>query len=261
MAANDFNLGLGGASVNPFLGQGNPYLQQIIDSTSRGLVDNYSRTALPAQNAAMVRSGSFGNSGLQEMQGADRESFNRVLADSEAKLRFGDYTQQQGMYGKQQDENYRRSLMEQQGQQFGQQLGEGARQFDENFGRATFNDAFSQNQTNLQAALGLLGWQSGLNQADIGNTTTQQNAPLGYTQQIAQIGMGAGGLGGSATSTQGTSSNPLMSALGGAQLGQSWWNTRGSGGDSAPISTDNQNAFDAWGAQQGGGSGWWGTGG
>jgi hypothetical protein len=255
--ANDFNMGLGGASVNPFLGQQNPYLQNIIDLTSRGLVDNYGRTAVPAQNAAMVRSGSFGNSGLQEMQRADQEQLQRSLTDSESKLRFNDYTQQQAMYGNQQNENFRQAQLAQQGQQFGSTLGENQRQFDQNFGRSTFNDAFTQNQTNLQAALGLLGWEGGMNQGDIANTTQQQNAPLGYLQAISQVGSGIGGMGGTATSNVGTTSSPAMSALGGAQLANSWWNTQGGG--STPISASNQNAFDAWGAQQGGGGGWWGT--
>lgn len=240
--ATDINLGLGGTSVNPFLGNENPYLQQIIDKTTGDLVKQYNTTAAPAFNAGAIRSGSFGNSGIDESQRLAQSQLQQNIGDNASKLRFNDYLQQQNMYGQQQQANFAQ-----------QQFGEGQRQFDQNFGRATFNDAFSQNQTNLQAALGLLGWQGGLNQTDITNTTAQQNAPLSYLQQISQIGSGIGGMGGTSTQTQGTTSNPLVSGLGAAQLANNWWNT--SGGGSTPISASNQNAFDSFGAS----NGWWGT--
>jgi hypothetical protein len=110
---------------------------------------------------------------------------------------------------------------------------------------------------NLQAGIGLLGMLGNTNTGDINATTQQQNAPLSYLQQFSQIANSLGGNGGTTTGTQGTSSNPLVSAAGGAQLGNSamnWWNTRQNGG-SAPISQSNQNAFDNFGSS----NGWWGT--
>lgn len=206
-------------SGNPFLGQNNPYLQDIIDMSSRDMVDNYNRTVTPAQNAAAIRSGSFGNSALGELAQADQKNLQTSLGDLASKLRFNDYTQQQGMF------------------QFQKQFDEGQRQFDQNFGRATFNDAFSQNQQNYQNGLGLLGFLQGTNQGDIGNTTSQQNTPLNYWQQFSNSANATGGGGGTQTSTQGTTSNPLISAIGGAQLGNSIyqnWGKNSGGGSSTP---------------------------
>lgn len=49
-------------------GQTNPYLDQMVGNAQRSVVDAYNMTARPAQIAAQVGSGSFGNSGLQQMQ-------------------------------------------------------------------------------------------------------------------------------------------------------------------------------------------------
>ena len=203
-------------SGNPFLGQNNPYLQNIIDLSGRDLVDNYNRTVTPAQNAAAIRSGSFGNSALDELAQADQKNLQTSLADMSSKLRFNDYTQQQGMY------------------QWQKRLDENQRQFDNNFGRATFNDAFSQNQTNFQNGIGLLGMLQGFNSGDLANATTQQNAPLNYWQQFANGANAIGSGGGSSVSTQGTTSYPLMSALGGAQLGSTIAKNWNSGSSSTP---------------------------
>lgn len=230
------NLGLG--SSNPFLQDQNPYLQQMIEQTGGDLTKAWNTTALPAFNAAMMRSGSFGNAGVNEATALGADQLQGNIADAAGRMRFADYNQRAGMY------------MQQQG------FDEGQRQFDQNLGRATFNDAYSQNMGNLGATLQLLNLYGGANTSDMGNATTEQNAPLNYYQQFAQTANTLGGRGGSTTATQGTTSNPIAGALGGAQLGQSlsnWWG----GGSSQPISQPNQQAFEDFGA----GNGWWGTGG
>ena len=191
MADTTANLGMGG----------NPYLQNIIDMSSRDMVNNYNRSVLPAQNAAAIRSGSFGNTGLDEMNMAQQQQLQTGLGDLSSKLRFNDYTDTRN-------------------------FNEGQRQFDLGFGRSVFNDAYSQNMNNLQTGMGLLGTLGGYNATDINNATTQQNAPMNYWQQFSN-GASALGNGGTTTTQQGTSSNPFMSAIGGAQLGNqamSWWN-------------------------------------
>ncbi|MBT2322521.1 hypothetical protein J7E62_09205 [Variovorax paradoxus] len=210
--AETTNWGLGDA--NPYLGKSNPQLQSIIDLTTKDMVDNYGRTVLPASNAAMLRSGSFGNSGLQEMERANAEGLQRNIGDAASKLRFNDYGQQQQMF------------------QWDQGAQEGKRRYDLDFDRGVFNDGYAQNMGNLQAGMGLLSVLGGFNASDINNSTTQQNAPLDYLRQFSGIAQGLGGMGGSGTSTQGTSSNPLATALGGAQLGNSWWNSNNSSGSS-----------------------------
>lgn len=227
------NWGLGGA--NPFLGQQNPYLQSIIDLSSKDLVDNYGRTALPASNAALVRSGSFGNSGLQEMQRAEADQLQKNLGDLSSKLRFNDYGQQQQMF-----------QWDQGAQEGKRQFDEGTRRYEQNFDRDVFNDGYTQNMGTLQAGVGLLGLLDSFNSGDISRSTTQQNAPLDYLSRFSSIAQGLGGMGGSGTSTTGTTSNPLATALGGAQLGSKWWNSNSGSGSSSSGSSSS----DA-------GGGWW----
>jgi hypothetical protein len=50
-------------SANPYLGTNNPYLQQNVNAAQGDIIRNYNTSAQPAYNAAMVRSGSFGNAG------------------------------------------------------------------------------------------------------------------------------------------------------------------------------------------------------
>lgn len=218
-----YNLGLGTTATNPYLGQQNPNLQGIIDMSSRDMVDNYNRTTQPAFNAAMVRSGSFGNSGIDAANAVAQKNLQGSLGDLSSKLRFNDYTQQQDMYRWQQQQDANNQ------------------QFNLGFGRSLNNDAYSQNMGNLQAGIGLLGTLGGYNTQDINNSTTQQNAPLNYWQQFSNAANGMANGYGTQTSTQGTSSNPFASALGGAQLGSSWWNRGGGGGGSSGWNTGSGN--------------------
>lgn len=225
--ADTTNLGLGGVQ-NPFLGAENPYLQNAIDLSGRDLVNNFNRSALPAYNAAMVNSGSFGNSGLQELTQAGQQNLQTSLGDMASKLRFNDYNQQGQLFQNQQNFN------------------EGQRQFDLGFGRGVYNDAYSQNMNNLQTGIGLLGTLQGYNAQDINNTTTQQNAPMNYWQQFAQGANAIGSGGGQSVGQQGTTSNPFMSALGGAQLGNqamNWWNQNNGGGGITGTNGANAGAY------------------
>jgi len=211
MAVDTSNLGMGG---NPFLGADNPNLQSIIDLSSRDMVNNFNRTTQPAYNAAMVRSGSFGNSGIDAANLAAQGQLQTNLGDLASKLRFNDYTQQQGMY------------------QWQKQFDTNNQQWQNQFDRSLYNDAYGQNQQNLQTGLGLLGMLGGLNGQDITNSTNYQNTPLNYLTQFSNLAgaMGRGGQTSSTTGTTGGGTSPITSALGGAQLGNAfgnWWNGSG----------------------------------
>jgi hypothetical protein len=183
---------------NPFLGQNNPYLQQNIDKAQGDLVRNYNLTTQPAYNSAMVKSGSFGNSGVQQMNENAQKNLQGSLGDVSNSMRMQDYNNQQGMY-----------------------------KWDSEFNRNLYNDAYSQNMNNLTTGVGLLGTLSGYNANDLANANTIQNTPMNYWQQFSN-GANAIGQGyGTSTGNVGSSSSPLTSALGGAQLGQAamgWWN-------------------------------------
>jgi hypothetical protein len=235
--ADPYNLGLGTTATNPYLNKANPQLEGIVDQVTGDLTKQWNLTARPAMNAAMVKSGSFGNSALDELDRNSQDQLSRSVGDAASKLRFNDYTQQQDMYRWQQQQDATNG------------------QFNLGFGRTLNNDAYSQNMGNLQAGIGLLGTLGGYNTQDINNTTTQQNTPLNYWQQFSNTANGIANGFGTTTGTTGTSGNPFTSALGGAQLANSWWNS-GSNGGSAPISQQNQQNFENFGA----GNNWWGTG-
>lgn len=214
MAVDTSNLGMGG---NPYLGNSSPELQNIIDMSSRDMVNNFNRTTQPAFNAAMVRSGSFGNSGVDAANLAAQGQLQTNLGDLASKLRFNDYSQQQGMY------------------QWQKQFDQNGQQWQKQFDRSLYNDAYGQNQQNLQTGMSLLGMLGGANGQDITNSTNYQNTPLGYLTQFGNMA-GAAGRGGQTSSGTNTAtgggSSPITSAIGGAQLGNSfgkWLNNGGSG--------------------------------
>ena len=56
------------ATSNPYFGQGNPYTAQAVDAASQAATRNYNLAIAPQRDAPMARSGSFGNTGVQQMQ-------------------------------------------------------------------------------------------------------------------------------------------------------------------------------------------------
>ena len=89
---------MSGGGSNPYLGQSNPYLQQNIDNVNNDVVRAYNQTAVPGQITAGIKSGSFGNSGLQQMQLQDQQNLQKTLANNASGMRMQDYNQQQDMY-------------------------------------------------------------------------------------------------------------------------------------------------------------------
>ena len=88
----------GGFQSNPFLSQSNPYLTQSIDSAMGDMTRNYNLAVKPQTEAAMVNSGSFGNSGVMEMQGEQQRQLAQEMGRTASNMRFADYQQQAGMY-------------------------------------------------------------------------------------------------------------------------------------------------------------------
>ncbi|APW37657.1 hypothetical protein RD110_11015 [Rhodoferax koreense] len=181
--------------ANPYLATENPYLTSSIDKAQGDLVRNYNMTAQPAYNNAMVKSGSFGNAGVQQLNENSQKNLQSSLGDISNTLRGNAYNQN--------IQNY---------------------QWDQNFDRSLYNDAFSQNNQNLQTGIGLLSAMNGYNQQDLNNGTTVQNTPLNYYGQFSQNANSLGQGFGTTTGVQGSSGSPITSALGGAQLGNSIYN-------------------------------------
>lgn len=61
--------------------QQNPYLDQQVANAQKSMVDSYNLTAKPQMESAMVGSGSFGNSGLQQMQQQSQNQLQQNLGN------------------------------------------------------------------------------------------------------------------------------------------------------------------------------------
>ena len=81
-------------STNPYAQMGNPYLSQSIADAQGDLVRSYNQTQKPAWDKAMQSSGSFGNTGVMEMQQNSQNDLMRNLGRIGTDMRMGAYNQQ-----------------------------------------------------------------------------------------------------------------------------------------------------------------------
>lgn len=72
-------------------GQRNPYLDQMVSDAQRSVVDSYNLTTKPQMESAMVGSGSFGNSGLQQMQQKSVSDLQQNLGQVATQMYGGAY--------------------------------------------------------------------------------------------------------------------------------------------------------------------------
>jgi hypothetical protein len=173
-------------------GASNPYLDKSISDSLGDTTRAYNMTTAPAYTSAMVRSGSFGNSGVDQMQAESQRQLQTSLGRQANDMRSNNY------------------------------------QFDQSMDRNVYNDQFNQNQQNFQNGMNVIGMQNQSNQQDLGFGTQMQNTPMNYYQGFSQS---AGSLGNGYGTTTGTSSangSPVMGALGGAQLGNAFMGRYGS---------------------------------
>lgn len=82
------------AQANPYAGS-NPYLTQQIDAAMGDVTRNWNNVQKPQWDAAMQRSGSFGNSGIAQANQMAQSDMQRNLGQIASGMRFQDYTQQQ----------------------------------------------------------------------------------------------------------------------------------------------------------------------
>lgn len=206
MADSYTNPFFGSGASNPYLGRDNPYLTDKINAAQGDLARNYNLTTQPAYNTAMVKSGSFGNAGVQQMNENAQLNLQKSMGDISTNMRGQDYDSQKNLYMQDRAQNLQNY------------------QWDQGFNRDLFNDAYTQNMGNLQAGVGLLGTMAGYNANDLTNGTNIQNTPLNYWSQFSNSANSiANGFGTTTGTATGGGSNPLMAGLGGAQLGRSLW--------------------------------------
>ena len=87
----------GSAATNYMMGMNNPYLNSAINYASQDAARNYNQTVAPQRQAQMQASGSFGNTGVQQMQLEDQRNLQNTLGQIATNARMQDYTMQAGL--------------------------------------------------------------------------------------------------------------------------------------------------------------------
>lgn len=90
-AAGQLQKTIGGGYLNS-----NPYLNSMVDKAQGDLVRNYNNVVKPQTESAMVRSGSFGNSGLEQYQRDQERGLLGAMGDVSTRIRGTDYANERG---------------------------------------------------------------------------------------------------------------------------------------------------------------------
>lgn len=196
------------------LGFGNPYFEQQVQDSLGDTVRSFNLGVAPSIRSSMVRSGSFGNSGLEQMGMEAERQLQTTLGRQANDMRSGNFWTGQ------------------------------------NFGRQLFQDAQTNNLNNASFGLGMLGTLNGFNQQDLANANNVQNTPLNYWGQFSNAANAMGQGFGTSTGSYTMPGSPLMGALGGWQLGSSFGKqlagrggSSGDGGGLTPGGWGTGNAF------------------
>ena len=234
----------------------NPYLQQMGDALVQQNTQNLQRNVLPRIGSAAMAAGGYGGSRQGVVESNAISDLNTANANGLASLYGGAYNT-----NLQYDLGRRNNDLGYFGAANSYNLGMG------NLGlgyagldRQIANDNMSWGQQGYNNNMGLWGQLMNNNQTGIGAGQGINNTPINYWQQFGNqynsIGQGYG-----TQTSSGGGGNPIMGALGGAQLGSqvaNWWNGGGSGtgmtGSNAPASSYNIGSFD-YGIGGGGGGG------
>jgi len=77
-------------------GNTNPYLDKMVGRAQQSVAENYNLMTKPQSDTAMANSGSFGNSGIQQMQGLERKAAAQQMSDIATNMYGGAYESDQG---------------------------------------------------------------------------------------------------------------------------------------------------------------------
>lgn len=217
----------------------NPYLQQQGDQMTQQMTQNLQRNVLPRIGSQALAAGGYGGSRQGVIESNAMSDMNSALASGLTNLYSSGYGQNlQYDLGRRGNDLGYYSATNQNNQAMGN-LGLGYAGLD----RQIANDNMSWQQQGYNNNMGLWNQQMGNNQVGINAGTNIQNTPMNYWSQFGNqynsIGQGYG------TQTQsGGGGNPLMGAMGGAQLGSQvagWWN--GGGNSSQPYNPATSDAM------------------
>ena len=234
----------------------NPYLQQMGDALVQQNTQNLQRNVLPRISSAAMAAGGYGGSRQGVVESNAISDLNTANANGLASLYGGAYNTnlQYDLGRRSQDQSYDLGRRNNDLGYFGAansynlgmgNLGLGYAGLD----RQIANDNMSWGQQGYNNNMGLWGQLMNNNQVGIGAGTNIQNNPLNYWQQFGNqynsIGQGYG-----TQTSNGGGGNPIMGALGGAQLGSqvaNWWNGGGSGNASTATGYGNGTMSDLQG--------------
>lgn len=85
-AGSELTKTLGGGYLN-----NNPYLTDLVNSAQGDMTRAYNESVVPQQNAMRARSGSFGNSGVEQAIGSQANDFTKQLGNISTQIRGTDY--------------------------------------------------------------------------------------------------------------------------------------------------------------------------
>jgi hypothetical protein len=196
----------GNVASNQFAGS-NPFLQKMIDQSSDDIISKYQTVTKPQLDSQMARSGSFGNSGIQQMQGAALSDLTKNLGNIQNQYRFQDYGLQ-GQYGENAANRAQGAYEAERGRQFsGIGLAPTLANQDYIDARALsgVGDVYQQQE------------QRGLD-TQYQNFLEARNYPR---EQLGVLGSALGANTGQTTSSQGPKGSPAAAGLGGAAAGAS----------------------------------------
>jgi hypothetical protein len=80
-------------TYNPYMMEGNPQLQAMIDQSASGITKNYKNAVQGQTDSMFARAGAFGGSAYMDKVGQDQSALAGALTSNENNLRFQDYSQ------------------------------------------------------------------------------------------------------------------------------------------------------------------------
>jgi hypothetical protein len=177
--------GPGQATQNQYLGS-NPYLDQAVGRAQGSVVDQFNQMSKPQTESSMVRSGSFGNSGLQQTLQNQQVAAGKQMGDIASQMYGADYANTQQLAEQyagrndtaRQNQTSNNMNASQLGLQYGQAPYQDAQQlmnagaYARNFDQQQKDFGYQQYQDQLQLPYQQLAAMSGVFGSNLGGTTT-----------------------------------------------------------------------------------------
>ena len=204
----------------------NPYLSQMGDALSKNMTDNFNTRVLPGIGSSAIAAGGYGGSRQGVMEANAQNDLQSQIGSALTNLYGNGYNT-----GLQYDLGRRNNDLGYYSAANSYNLGMGNLGLGyANLDRGINND---NNQWALQGAnLANNTWNqlNNNNQTGINAGTNIQNTPMDYLNGFTNLVNGVGRGYSTSTGSTNTSGNPLLGALGGAQLGGQIGNLWGGGG-------------------------------